>query len=143
MKTINTEIVTVDTVIAEGKYTWNKGENDIEFHGALNGYSMGFCIEVQKADGTFAYSSVIFLNNWDKFDTISLVDSAEDDYWSLDHISSVADMCLHDGNKVTGRLVFRGYFTEQYDVLEREEYFIDASAEVEEMWSTYVSGEVV
>ena len=139
MKNIETSIVTVDQVIAEGKYTWNKDANDCAFHGIIPGYYIGLCVEVLKADGTYGYSSVTFVLAQDMDDIqLSIAESFEEDL-RLNDISGMASLCLHDGNTLTGRLVFRGYYDSRWDFDEREDYFIDRSQEVEELWGTYVS----
>lgn len=139
MKNLNTTIATVDEVIAEGKYTWNKDANDCPFHGVITGYYMGLCVEVLKADGTYGYSSVTFVLARDIKDIQLTIAETPDEWYALNEVSSMADMCLHNGNTLTGRLVFRGYYDAEFDYDEREDYYIDRSKEVCELWDRYVS----
>ena len=117
---MNNTIVTTNTVIAEGKWTWQPVA--CEYVGIIPGYLCGFSVEMQKTDGSYGYSSFVYtddINGWD--------------------IERMVELCSHHGNKFTGRVVFGGYFTEYYDYEEREECVLDKSDEVMRLWHKYVS----
>lgn len=126
---MNTNVITLDEANARGKMNWSK-ENDCEFHGIIPGYVCGFNLEVTK-DGKFKYASCVFTNDFEE-----ILNPEDNEYWNDLGISE--NMYASNGWKSTGNIVFRGYYTEHYDYDEREEYFMDASKEVEDLWKKYV-----
>ena len=67
----NNTIVTVNTVIAEGKCTWKP--INCEYVGIVPGYLCGFSVEMQKADGTYGYSSMVYTNDANGCDITDMV----------------------------------------------------------------------
>lgn len=135
---ISTTVVSPETAALDGFYPWLGAENDCEYHGMLDGYCAGFCVEVRTADGKLGYSGVDFVPSNEGTDILlpelengSLADG-------YNGLGIMAFSCLHSGNTLTGRIVFRGYYTEHYDWRERETFYKDASAEVEELWKKWV-----
>ena len=148
MRTMRMEVVTVDEVIKEGVYPWNKGKNDIDYKGDIPGYMVGFCLEIKKADGSLGYASCQFVDKLENL-TLYMADSYEE-YNDIGcqkvpgmtradwDVFITWDLCDRDGNQPTGRVVFRGYFEEKYDFEERDNYYVDKSEEVEQLFSQYV-----
>ena len=124
---MNTNIITMKEFLKRSGKTW-KITNDCEFRGVIPGYVCGWNLEVEK-DGKIDCGSCVFDNDYE------VIRNSIDDYNDLG-ISE--ELCSYNGWKATGNIVFRGYFTEHYDFEEREEYYTDASEEVENLWKKYV-----
>lgn len=116
---IKTNVISVETAIANGFYTWGKSENDCDFYGIIPGFVCGFCLEATNGIKT-DYSSCIFTND---FDAIKIPNI--DENWN--ELGIMAELVECNGYKPTGNLVFRGYFGEQYDYDYLEVYYTDAS----------------
>ena len=106
------------------------------FYGEIPGYEMGLCVEVRKKDGTLGYSSNVYLPRVPK--CIYRAENYEEYIDIRDDISCMADLCDHDGNEITGRLLFNGYYESYYDWEEREECVRDVQKEVEETMGKYL-----
>ena len=124
-----TNIITIDEFNARSGKNW-KTDNDCEFHGILPGYICGFNVEAKK-DGKIDAGSTCFTNDFEEIRNPWTCDN-----WNDLGISE--DLLNCNGWTATGNIVFRGYFTSEYDWEEREEYYLDASKEVEEIWNKYV-----
>lgn len=127
---MKTNVITVDEAIKNGNWKWNKRENDCDFYGIVSGYICGWCLEYQK-NGEIGYGSMTCTNDYEE-----IINSEYD--WNSLGIS--AECASHNGWEPTGNIVFRGYYTEDYDYDEREEYVVDASKEVVELFKKYVVG---
>ena len=125
---MNTNVISLDEFNARSGKNW-EDRNACEFHGIIPGYVCGFNLEVEK-DGIIEACSTCFTNDYDEIRTP----------WEYDDWNSLG-ICLdglRTGWKPTGNIVFRGYHTVEYDFDEREEYYLDASDEVKNLWSKYV-----
>lgn len=129
---MKTTIINVDEAIARGNYNWKKLDNDCEFKGYFPGYTTGFCLEYIK-DGQIVYGGMTCT---DDFDEILVPSQDHNTPWNDLGIS--AECASFNGCIPTGTIVFRGYFTKQYDWHEREEYVVDASKEVMDLFEKYV-----
>ena len=107
-----------------------------KFYGEIKGYEMAFNVEVQRADGTLGYSSNVYLPYIPE--CIYKAENYEEYLEIRDDISCMAELCEHDGNVITGNLIFNGYFETYYDFEEREECVRDCQKEVEETMSKYL-----
>lgn len=129
---MKTTIITVDEAIKKGaNWTDEAKENACDFHGYMPGYVMGFNLEVIR-DGKYGYGSCVYTNDYQE---ILNPDYCEN--WNELGLSE--SCCALNDYRATGNIVFRGYFTEHYDPVEREEYVKKASEEVEALWHKYVS----
>lgn len=122
-------IITIEEANHRSSKNWTLN-NDCDFHGIVDGYVCGFCVEAIK-DGKIGYGSCCFTN-----DIEEILDPEYNNYWNDLGIS--ANLLELNGWTITGDIAFRGYYTEEYDFNEREEYYLDASKEVEELFNTYV-----
>ena len=87
---------------------WNR-DMDQEYKGLIPGYACGYNFEVTK-DGVTDFESCTF-----EYDTPDGVMAPGSLY---------PDFLFDVGCEPTGRVIFRGYYTEEYDIEEREEYFV-------------------
>lgn len=109
---------------------WDDKNANIRNYGEVPGYMIGFNVEVVNDKGELDYMSSRYL-----YGDIEEALNEEKEAWGYIYGE---DTCNYKGYYITGRLVFRGYFTEEYDWEEREEYIIDASDEVESFMSKYM-----
>lgn len=133
---IDTTIIDTATANATGFYKWFGAENDCQYYGEIPGYVRAFCVEVRK-DNALGYSSVVFVPACEGTEMRFPMNGR--DYTEL---GLVAEMCVDRGYTPTGRIVFRGYYTAEWDADEYEEYFVPASDEVVSMWNKWVKSEV-
>ena len=82
---------------------------DQEFKGLVPGYACGYNFEVTK-DGKTDFASCTF-----EYDTPDGVMNSGGYY---------GDFLFDMGCEPTGRVIFRGYYREEYDPYEREAYFV-------------------
>lgn len=129
---INTTIIDTITANATGFYKWFGAENDCQYQGEIPGYVRAFCVEVSK-DNVLDYSSVVFVPACEG--TEMRLPMNGNDYTEL---GLMAETCAERGYMPTGRLVFRGYYTAEFDAYEYEEYFVPASKEVLSLWKKWV-----
>jgi len=129
---MKTNVITVDEAIKNGSYKWDKRENDCDFYGIVPGYICGWSVECEN-NGEIHYCPMTCTNNYDE------ILLPEEDYdWNELGIS--VQSFVWYGWEPTGNIVFRGYFVEKYIPEEREEYIVDASKEVVELFKKYVVG---
>lgn len=135
---ISTTVVSPETAALDGFYKWIGAENDCEYHGEIRGYCCGYCLEAVNSEGKLNYSSVCFVPYGEGTDVLlpEMEDGSLADAWN--DLGITASMCLLNGYKLTGRLVFRGYYRSAWDYDEREEVFFDASEEVATLWNRWV-----
>lgn len=133
---IDTTIIDPATANATGFYKWYGAENDCQYYGEIPGYVRAFCVEARK-DNELGYSSVVFVPACEGTEIRFPMNGR--DYTEL---GLVAEMCADRGYTPTGRIVFRGYYTAEWDADEYEEYFVPASDEVVSMWKKWVKSEV-
>lgn len=132
---IRTEIITTKEARDSGAYKWYHDSDPKNFYGYIPGYVCGFCVEVIKHDATtdvIDYCSCTFTND---FEYIHLPEDNEGkltDRWNDLGISA-----NWSGWEPTGRIVFRGYYSEVCDWDEREEYYVDKTSEVEYLMNKY------
>lgn len=107
-----------------------------KYYGEIPGYELAFCVEVQRKDGTLGYSSNVYIPHIPEY--IHQAENYEEYLEVRDDISLMAELCDHDGNIITGRLLFNGYYESYYDWEEREECVLDKQKEVEETMSKYL-----
>lgn len=131
---MKTTIISVDQAIADGKYPWNKTENDVEYKGWVPGYSVGVCLEIKHAGNIIGYSDVTFINIEEDLEEIH-----PEDPLAVDPLS-IKSQDIPRGEP-TGRLVFRGYFEEEWDPEEHDYGYYYRSKEVLETLSHYIIGE--
>lgn len=92
---------------------------DQEYKGVIPGYACGYNFEVTKNGVTdFASCTYSHLTPEDLMDL-------EKDWYS--------DFLQDCGCTPTGRVIFRGYYQEEYDIDEREEYFVRVLVQTKEM----------
>ena len=128
---MKTNVITVDEAIKNGTYKWNKHKNDIDFLGIIPGYVCGWCVEVKKQNGEIGYCSCTFTNDYEEI--------RDPNYYSdWNSLGISAELASYNGAEPTGNIVFRGYHSEEYDWKEREEYYLDKSEEVLNLWNKYV-----
>lgn len=133
---IDTLIISVEQAIRDGHKGFS-GERLPKYRGRIPGYLTAFCIEVEREDGTLGSSSNVCLEEWEDESSIVYSDELSGEFNKL---GSIAEMCLYKkGNKLTGRIIFNGYYEGYYDIEEREECIRDKTEEVESLWSEYVS----
>ena len=132
---IKTSIISVSEAISEGHKGFS-GERNPQYRGRIPGYLTAFCVEVRHADGTLGSSSSVYLEEWQKEDSIIYSDTWDGEF---NELGEMADLCLHDGNEITGRLIFNGYYESYYDFEEREECVREKTDEVDRLWGEYVS----
>ena len=84
-------------------------------------------------DGKIVYGGMTCTDDFDEI----LVPS-EDHNTPWNDLGISAECASFNGCIPTGTIVFRGYFTKQYDWHEREEYVVDASKEVMDLFEKYV-----
>ena len=98
----------MNRVEAEKLTGWNT-DMDQEYKGFIPGYACGYNFEVTK-NGVTDFASCTF------------------EYGTPDEVmapGSFYPYFLFDmGCEPTGRVIFRGYYKEKYDINEREEYFV-------------------
>lgn len=126
---MKTSIITMKEYLERSGETW-KMENDCEFRGIISGYVCGWNLEVEK-DGKISCASCVFDNDYEEVRNPNYTRN-----WNDLGISE--DLCELNGWKATGNIVFRGYYTVHWDFEEREEYYKEASEEVENLWKEYV-----
>lgn len=124
---MKTTVITMKEYLKRSGETWDIS-NDCEFLGVIPGYVCGFNLEVEK-DGKIGCASCVFDNDYEE------IRNTMSDYNDLG-ISE--ELCSYNGWKPTGNIVFRGYFTEHWDFEERDNYYVDASEEVKNLWNKYV-----
>ena len=83
---------------------------DQEYKGLIPGYLCGYNFEVTK-NGVTDFASCTF-----SYSTPDDIMNSNEDYYS--------DFLLDCGCVPTGRVIFRGYYTEEYDINERESYCV-------------------
>ena len=95
---------------------------DSEWIGIIPGVMNGWSIEYVRKDGEMGYGSVIFLPG-----------TIEDEVGRYEGYSGswLFDIPRLNGAEPTGRVVFRGYYTEHYDLEERDYYYEDYEPVVE------------
>lgn len=130
---IDTTIIDTATANATGFYKWFGAENDCQYQGEIPGYVRAFCVEVRKGN-TLDYSSVVFVPACEGTEMRLPMNNGRD----YTELGLMAEMCADRGYTPTGRLVFRGYYTEEWDASEYEEYYVPASAEVLSLWKRWV-----
>lgn len=132
---MKTTIISVTKAIADGHYQWNKQDNDIEYLGFIPGYSLGFCLEIKRPDDTIRYASCVFIDREE--DYLEIPDFPEV-YDSPQALAVSASLCSYASNSVpTGRIVFRGYFDEEWIPEEHEYGYREASHEVLNLLKRY------
>lgn len=102
------EIITVDKFNKDHGTNWESSMT--EYRGDELGFMIGVTPEIRLKDGTLDTESTTFINSLEELD---------DDFW----VCHRADMAYK--YEWTGRLVFRGYYTEYYDFEERDNYYIE------------------
>ena len=124
---MKTKVISLDEFNVRSGLGW-KDDNACEFRGIIPGYICGFNVEVEK-NGKIDACSCCFTNDYEEIRNP----------WECDNWNELG-LCLDglNGWKATGNIVFRGYHIEDYDYEERENYYIDASKEVESLWKKYV-----
>ena len=127
-----TTIISIEQFNSRSGKNWGN-DNVCEFRGIIPGYVCGFNVECEK-DGVISACSTCFTNDFEY-----IMNPQFDANWNDLGISE--DFASHNGWKSTGNIVFRGYYYSEYDWEEREEYFTDASKEVEALWDKYVINE--
>lgn len=130
---IDTTIIDTATANATGFYKWFGAENDCQYQGEILGYVRAFCVEVRKGN-TLDYSSVVFVPACEGTEMRLPMNNGRD----YTELGLMAEMCADRGYTPTGRLVFRGYYTEEWDASEYQEYYVPASAEVLSLWKRWV-----
>jgi hypothetical protein len=126
---MNTNIISISEFNERSGKNWSHN-NDCEFHGVIPGYVCGWNVEATK-DGKIDAASTVFTNDYEE-----IRNPWSEEHWNDLGISE--DLLNCNGWEATGNIVFRGYYSEHYDFEEREEYYKDASKEVEEIWDRYV-----
>lgn len=102
----------MDCVEAKKITGWHT-DMDQEYKGLIPGYLCGYNFEVTK-DGVTDFASCTF-----SYRTPDDLMNSNEDYYS--------DFLLDCGCIPTGRVIFRGYYTEEYDINERESYCVRVS----------------
>ena len=102
------EIITVD----DTNTGWKDTVSGYPVTARVPGYCRGFNIEYVNPEGDLSYGSCVFtrgdetINNWDL-------------YCNVDLVRMVSNL------DPTGRIVFRGYFHEEWDSDSRDTYYTD------------------
>lgn len=104
-----------------------KEENDMKDLGVIQGYLRGYNIEIEK-DGELDYVSCLYVHG----ELEDYLQSELDAYGVI----IATDYAESKGWKITGRAIFRGYYTEEYDPEEREWFVYNASNEVKKLACT-------
>ena len=102
----------MDCVEAKKITGWHT-DMDQEYKGLIPGYLCGYNFEVTK-DGVTDFASCTF-----SYRTPDDLMNSNEDYYS--------DFLLDCGCIPTGRVIFRGYYQEEYDINERESYCVRVS----------------
>lgn len=131
---MKTNIITIDEFLERSGKTWSK-ENDCEFFGIIPGYVCGWNVEAER-DGKIDCASTTFTNDYEEI---------RNGYDSWNNFGIEQEIISRNGWTVTGNIVFRGYFREDYDFEERDYFYTDASDEVialmeeeQRIWDKYV-----
>ena len=99
----------MDCVEAKKITGWGT-DMDQEYKGLIPGYLCGYNFEVTK-NGVTDFASCTF-----SYSTPDDIMNSNEDYY--------LDFLLDCGCIPTGRVIFRGYYTEEYDINERESYCV-------------------
>lgn len=99
----------MDCVEAKKITGWDT-DMDQEYKGLIPGYLCGYNFEVTK-NGVTDFASCTF-----SYSTPDDIMNNNEDYYS--------DFLLDCGCIPTGRVIFRGYYQEEYDINERESYCV-------------------